>query len=86
VLGARQVGKTTLVEHVAGGRDAGFRNLDLEVDKARFLAAAALPPADALCSFGSPPLLNGGRGAAPARVQHHDDAKIAAPAVAGEGL
>lgn len=57
VLGARQVGKTTLVEHVAGGRGALFLNFDLEVDKARFLAAAALPPADALRSFGSPPLL-----------------------------
>ena len=57
VLGARQVGKTTLVEHVAGGRGALFLNFDLEVDKARFLAAAALPPTDALRGFGSPPLL-----------------------------
>ena len=55
--GRAQVGKTTLVEHVAGGHDALFLNFDLEVDKARFLAAASLPPADALRSFDSPPLL-----------------------------
>ena len=42
VLGARQVGKTTLVEHVLGGESALFLNFDVEVDKARFLAAAAL--------------------------------------------
>jgi predicted AAA+ superfamily ATPase len=42
---------------VAGGHDALFLNFDLEVDKARFLAAASLPPADALRSFDSPPLL-----------------------------
>lgn len=57
VLGARQVGKTTLVQHVADGCGALFLNFDLEVDKARFLAAAALPPTDALRSFGSPSLL-----------------------------
>ena len=57
VLGARQVGKTTLVEHVLQGREALFLNFDVEVDKARFRAAAALPPADALRSFGNPPVL-----------------------------
>jgi predicted AAA+ superfamily ATPase len=57
VLGARQVGKTTLVEHVVQGRGALFLNFDVEVDKARFLAAAALPPAEALRSFRSPPVL-----------------------------
>ena len=36
ILGARQVGKTTLVEHVLAGRDAVFLNFDVEVDKARF--------------------------------------------------
>ena len=40
VLGARQVGKTTLVEHVLAGRNAQFLNFDIEVDKARFQAAA----------------------------------------------
>jgi len=57
VLGARQVGKTTLVEHVLTGRDVGFINFDLEPDKARFLAAAALPPSDAVRSLGNPSVL-----------------------------
>jgi predicted AAA+ superfamily ATPase len=36
ILGARQVGKTTLVEHVLAGQPAVFLNFDVEVDKARF--------------------------------------------------
>jgi len=57
ILGARQVGKTTLVEHVLEGQAAAFLNFDVEVDKARFRAAAALAPGDALRSLGNPPLL-----------------------------
>lgn len=57
ILGARQVGKTTLVEHVLAGRPAVFLNFDVEVDKARFRAAAALSPADGLRSLGNPPVL-----------------------------
>ena len=38
ILGARQVGKTTLVEHVLAGQPAVFLNFDVEVDKARFRA------------------------------------------------
>lgn len=57
VLGARQVGKTTLVKRVLAGRDAAFLNFDVEIDKNRFLAAAALPPADALKSLGNPDVL-----------------------------
>src|SRR5687767_9758395 len=57
LLGARQVGKTTLVEHVLAGRPALFLNFDVQVDQARFMAAAALPPADGLRSLGSPPIL-----------------------------
>jgi predicted AAA+ superfamily ATPase len=57
ILGARQVGKTTLVEHVLAGQPAVFLNFDVEVDKARFLAAAALSPGDALRSLGSPAVL-----------------------------
>ncbi|NCA71364.1 MAG: hypothetical protein EOM91_14960 [Sphingobacteriia bacterium] len=45
ILGARQVGKTTLVERVLAGKGAVFLNFDIELDKARFLAAAALAPA-----------------------------------------
>lgn len=57
VLGARQVGKTTLVEHVLAGRSALFLNFDVEIDKRRFLAAAALPPAEGLKSLGGPDVL-----------------------------
>ncbi|MEI6783188.1 MAG: ATP-binding protein [Verrucomicrobiota bacterium] len=57
ILGARQVGKTTLVEHVLAGQPAVCLNFDVEVDKARFLAAAALAPSDALRSLGNPAVL-----------------------------
>ena len=57
VLGARQVGKTTLVEQVLRGEDARFLNFDVEIDKAHFLAAAALAPAEALRLLGAPPVL-----------------------------
>ncbi len=57
ILGARQVGKTTLVEHVLAGRPAAFLNFDIEVDKARFLAAAALSPSDGLRALGNPSVL-----------------------------
>ena len=57
ILVARQVGKTTLVEHVLAGRKAFFLNFDVEIDKQRFLAAAAMSPADGLKSFGNPEVL-----------------------------
>ena len=57
ILGARQVGKTTLVEHVLAGQHAVFLNFDVEVDKARFQAAAALSPSDGLRSLGHPVVL-----------------------------
>jgi predicted AAA+ superfamily ATPase len=57
ILGARQVGKTTLVEHVLAGQSAVFLNFDVEVDKARFQAAAALSPSDGLRSLGNPSVL-----------------------------
>lgn len=57
LLGARQVGKTTLVEHVLAGHSALFLNFDVEVDKARFQAAATLSPADGLRSLGNPTVL-----------------------------
>ena len=57
ILGARQVGKTTLVEHVLAGQPAVFLNFDVEVDKARFLAAAALSPSEGLRSLGNPTVL-----------------------------
>ena len=57
ILGARQVGKTTLVRHVLAGHPAVFLNFDVEVDKARFQAAAALSPLDGLRALGSPSVL-----------------------------
>jgi uncharacterized protein len=57
ILGARQVGKTTLVEHVLAGQPVLFLNFDVEVDKARFQAAAALSPREGLRSFGNPAVL-----------------------------
>ncbi len=57
ILGARQVGKTTLVEHVLAGQGALFLNFDVGVDQARFLAAAALSPAGGLRFLGNPPVL-----------------------------
>lgn len=57
ILGARQVGKTTLVNRVLAGQPAIFLNFDVEVDKARFLAAAALAPTDALRALGNPAVL-----------------------------
>jgi len=57
ILGARQVGKTTLVEHVLAGRKALFLNFDVDIDKQRFLAAATLSPADGLKSLASPDVL-----------------------------
>jgi|GEM_PF-3792812 len=57
VLGTRQVGKTTLVKHVMQRQGAAFLDFDVEVDKARFRAAAALPPAETLRSLGNPQVL-----------------------------
>jgi len=57
ILGARQVGKTTLVEQVLRGEAARFLNFDVEIDKARFLAAAALAPDEALRMLEAPQAL-----------------------------
>lgn len=57
ILGARQVGKTTLVQHVLKGRNAFFLNLDIEIDKQRFLAASKISPPEAIKSFGMPEIL-----------------------------
>lgn len=57
ILGARQVGKTTLVKHALVGKDALFLNFDVEVDKARFRAAASLTPAEGLGFLGTPSFL-----------------------------
>jgi len=57
ILGARQVGKTTLIKHFLTDKKAVFLNLDIDVDKNRFLALAALDPAQAIKALGEPDFL-----------------------------
>lgn len=54
ILGARQVGKTTLVKHILANEKAVFLNLDVEVDKNRFLAMANLEPSQAMKTINEP--------------------------------
>ena len=56
ILGARQVGKTTLVQHILK-ENTVFLNLDIEVDKNRLMSASSLSPHDALKNFGNPAFL-----------------------------
>lgn len=56
VLGARQVGKTTLVQHTIKNKIL-FLNFDIEPDKQRFLAASKISPVQAMKSFGIPQIL-----------------------------
>ncbi|MBI2459767.1 MAG: ATP-binding protein [Parcubacteria group bacterium] len=57
VLGARQVGKTTLIKHFLDNKKTVFLNLDIEVDKNRFLALASLAPAQAMKTLNQPKYL-----------------------------
>ncbi len=57
ILGARQVGKTTLVQEGLKGKNALFLNFDVEIDKRRFQAAGSLTPPDAVRTLGSPEIL-----------------------------
>ncbi|MBO4630776.1 MAG: AAA family ATPase, partial [Lentisphaeria bacterium] len=57
LTGARQVGKTTLVQHVLTSERTVMLNFDIPFDLARFKAAAVLPPADGLKTLGSPDCL-----------------------------
>lgn len=57
LLGARQVGKTTLIEHVLKNRHAVVLNFDIEIDKARFGAASSLAPKEAISTLGNPAIL-----------------------------
>src|SRR6266567_4318286 len=57
LLGARQVGKTTLVEPFVREQGGLLLNGDIEVDKARLLAASTLSPHEAMQLLGNPPLL-----------------------------
>lgn len=57
VIGARQVGKTTLAQHLMAGQSTLFLNFDIEMDKARFITASALSPTDAITYLGNPSIL-----------------------------
>jgi predicted AAA+ superfamily ATPase len=57
ILGARQVGKTTLVRHVLAGHSPLILNFDVDVDKTRFKAASTLSPEEGIRSLGNPPVL-----------------------------
>lgn len=57
LLGARQVGKTTLLSRVVGGQKSIFLNFDLEVDKERFLAATKLTVEEGIKLLGTPDVL-----------------------------
>jgi hypothetical protein len=57
LLGARQVGKTTMIEPFVHRESGLLLNCDVEVDKARILAASTLTPHDAMQALGNPRLL-----------------------------
>lgn len=57
IVGARQVGKTTLVREALKSKSMLMLNFDIPFDVARFSAAASLPPPDGLKSLGSPQYL-----------------------------
>ena len=57
VIGARQVGKTTLVKKILEGKNYAYLNFDVAIDKEKFLAASALAPRDARDYLGNPDYL-----------------------------
>src|SRR5579859_4008511 len=57
LLGARQVGKTTLIEPFVREKNGLLLNCDIDVDKARLLAASSLEPVEAVKLLGNPSLL-----------------------------
>lgn len=57
LLGARQVGKTTLLSHILSSRRGAMLNMDIEVDRARLLAASHLEPAQAIKTLGGKEVL-----------------------------
>ncbi|MBI2644839.1 ATP-binding protein [Candidatus Uhrbacteria bacterium] len=54
IVGARQVGKTTLIQHVFKDEKVIFLNMDVEVDRQRFLSVSSLNPTHAILLFGNP--------------------------------
>jgi uncharacterized protein len=57
IVGARQVGKTTLVKHALNLKNSLFLNFDIDIDKQKILSATFLSPKDAMQSFGNPDYL-----------------------------
>ncbi len=57
ILGARQVGKTTLIKKALEGKNFAHFNFDIAIDKERFLAAGTLSPQDAQSYLGNPDYL-----------------------------
>lgn len=56
LLGARQVGKTTLIKRILQERQGIILNLDIEVDKNRLLIVSHMAPIDGMKSLGNPSL------------------------------
>ena len=52
LLGARQVGKTTVTNHILREVPGELLNMDIDVDRARLLSAAKLSPEEAVRSLG----------------------------------
>lgn len=57
LLGARQVGKTTLIKRILQEHKGIILNLDIEVDKDRLLTVSHMMPVDAMKNLGNPSLL-----------------------------
>lgn len=57
ILGARQVGKTTLIKSNLFDIKIKYLNLDIEVDKQFFLRSSSLSPQSAMNSFSNPEVL-----------------------------
>lgn len=56
VLGARQVGKTTLIQQLLKEMNGAIVNLDIEIDKNRLLALSHLAPDEVIKNVGNPSL------------------------------
>ena len=56
MLGARQVGKTTLIKRILRKYQGIILNLDIEVDKDRLLTISHMAPIDAMKNLGNPPI------------------------------
>lgn len=57
ILGPRQVGKTTMIDHLIAQKGGLRLNLDIEVDAARLQSVKGMSPKDAMQSLGNPPIL-----------------------------